>query len=842
MVRRDCLGRLDLRFDDVALEKAFAASMDMHRLKVLCVISAGGAMVGAFRIGSVIRREVEREEAPLIFGTDDPRTWFVVLRVLLVALSAIVLPIALAKCRCRRLQWLPTEVLCSAYIPTAMLTLVATQRGNVALLASNSVWAAEYRDAGAQEAITMVSIGVGLGWSKLLRSDRLAAILLGTILAYILPMFAEGFSSEPFEEAGLLGLTFAFVGNTAHNLESFTRGEFRKGHQVVEQQTQLGTQSALASGMQAIAERLCDLVFALDSQLVVCEQATAVDSFFGRPMFGVCLTAVLDDRDMQRTRDAFREASQSMIPQCLCVTLSTGARRLCEARLLVTDTGNEPQRFIAGVSIDHEQHAELSEIGAELAPFARVERSMPIGDLETSSMGTAHIFETQPLDIIAELGRKEHWWIEASDLEAPKPTRILGEGGFGIVVVARLHGQTVAAKTLRDPDGRGAARLRSFCLEIRAIRRARHPHIAAFLGATSNDDLGSVLLVYELIMGARFDDFARSLARSDRERFQVAFQVCSALCYLHAMRPAVVHGDLKASNVLVEQRSGPHARIIDFGLSRILSPTAPKLGVSLAWASPEVILGHRQPSTSVDVFGFGWLLFLAMTGGLPYGGAAADALQAAMREWLHAQCVPPLPMPADAPWQEETADLCRRCLHFRPEDRPSIGVVLESLQAWGTARCIAQRLDGSTASALLQAVPWHKIAGELQCRARLIDTGCEEVQVDCKIDDEGTLRITHVIGDSPMMGQDAVGTDICRYSCCPEGFSVSLCSILNDVRSGARKTPLLQELAGVLFNHAADDDRVLPVRLRAFVPDATGLLSVKVGWNSGEIRQRQLSL
>jgi len=752
-------------------------------------------MVGAFRIGSVIRREVEREEAPLIFGTDDPRTWFVVLRVLLVALSAIVLPIALAKCRCRRLQWLPTEVLCSAYIPTAMLTLVATQRGNVALLASNSVWAAEYRDAGAQEAITMVSIGVGLGWSKLLRSDRLAAILLGTILAYILPMFAEGFSSEPFEEAGLLGLTFAFVGNTAHNLESFTRGEFRKGHQVVEQQTQLGTQSALASGMQAIAERLCDLVFALDSQLVVCEQATAVDSFFGRPMFGVCLTAVLDDRDMQRTRDAFREASQSMIPQCLCVTLSTGARRLCEARLLVTDTGNEPQRFIAGVSIDHEQHAELSEIGAELAPFARVERSMPIGDLETSSMGTAHIFETQPLDIIAELGRKEHWWIDMNRLRVPQPVRVLGQGSFGLVFVANINGQAVAVKTLRDESADKASQ-KSFLSELRVLRYVRHQHIVAFLGAAMDND--SLSLVYEMIVGTHLNTYVKLKPFEAFERVKVALQMCSALRYLHEHDPAIIHGDLKASNVLVDEGStGACTKLIDFGLSRISNGRKQSSGGTFGWAAPELLLPLAHGTPAVDIYGFGWLLHLAIANELPFGGATGAELQEAMMSMMARRQPPPLEAPQACPFREQSAQLCARCLRFEAQERPGIKAVHTALESWAGLRA-ASDLGMSLTSTLLPQRAWCR-GGKDSVAACLRDGDFAMVQIDLDLSGE-TSRV--IYSDAPRLfvspgPEEEAFEGLGDHFEDPEALDAILRSTLGDLRRGAMTLPLLQVVGGL---------------------------------------------
>lgn len=109
------------------------------------------------------------------------------------------------------------------------------------------------------------------------------------------------------------------------------------------------------------------------------------------------------------------------------------------------------------------------------------------------------------------------------------------------------------------------------------------------------------------------------------------------------------------------------------GLSRVLSRNPLDLGLSLAWAAPEVLLGHRSPSTSVDVFGVGWLVYATMAGRLPYGGLAGRDLVDAMREVLQGRGVPPLPLPDWAPWQEESSRLSAACLAFNPRSRPDIG-------------------------------------------------------------------------------------------------------------------------------------------------------------------------
>jgi len=101
-------------------------------------------------------------------------------------------------------------------------------------------------------------------------------------------------------------------------------------------------------------------------------------------------------------------------------------------------------------------------------------------------------------------------------------------------------------------------------------------------------------------------------------RLHLSRDVCFALEYLHAQEPSVVHGDIKPSNVLVESLGGaPHAKLADFGLSRLMTRRAKPLGGTRMWVAPEVLLGRATPAPSSDVFSFGRLFFMTMNAGLP---------------------------------------------------------------------------------------------------------------------------------------------------------------------------------------------------------------------------------
>ncbi|KAJ7086680.1 kinase-like domain-containing protein [Mycena epipterygia] len=103
--------------------------------------------------------------------------------------------------------------------------------------------------------------------------------------------------------------------------------------------------------------------------------------------------------------------------------------------------------------------------------------------------------------------------------------------------------------------------------------------------------------------------------------------VALGLQVLHGMNPHVVHGDVKASNIVVNARGDP--LISDFGLSRIVEditgiPFSQSRGVSdsYRWFAPEVCIGQGVLSLSSDVYAYGMCCleesFVLLTHEQPY--------------------------------------------------------------------------------------------------------------------------------------------------------------------------------------------------------------------------------
>ena len=103
-------------------------------------------------------------------------------------------------------------------------------------------------------------------------------------------------------------------------------------------------------------------------------------------------------------------------------------------------------------------------------------------------------------------------------------------------------------------------------------------------------------------------------------------QILSALAYLHNHDKKIIHGDLKAANILYD---GSNIKLTDFGDSRIMGSQVPNLSVShsgvtfkdikgsILWMAPEII--RELPiGTRSDIWSLGCTLIELATAQRPW--------------------------------------------------------------------------------------------------------------------------------------------------------------------------------------------------------------------------------
>lgn len=240
-------------------------------------------------------------------------------------------------------------------------------------------------------------------------------------------------------------------------------------------------------------------------------------------------------------------------------------------------------------------------------------------------------------DAFALVGRTLH--------ERVRVERVVAEGGFGVVYEGHhlALGVRVAVKVLKSDDGElvaSRAFVQQFVSEARTIARVRHQNIVQVLDVATIEVEGGAVpyMVLEWCDGVTLDNYldARGADRAmtAREAWALLRPVADAIAAAH--EAGIAHRDLKPTNVMVVQtRRGPDAKVLDFGIAKVMNGEVAGLGVTATqstirayspqYAAPEQVAATRTgPWTDVHALA---LLFVELVLGAP-------AYRSDSRQWL----------------------------------------------------------------------------------------------------------------------------------------------------------------------------------------------------------------
>ncbi|DAZ98728.1 TPA: hypothetical protein N0F65_006760 [Lagenidium giganteum] len=313
---------------------------------------------------------------------------------------------------------------------------------------------------------------------------------------------------------------------------------------------------------------------------------------------------------------------------------------------------------------------------------------------------------------------------------------VIGEGPCGVIYKGSYRGSVVAVKKMKMmalPVKPSAREAMEQALEVEATRMGslRHPNTVLFMGACLQGEYFCIVSeyctrgsLYNVLHAPKQSSKSHSkekrssdppLSRSNTAnssgqfssdgtkkkvnlkwslRLRLALGAARGLLYLHSADPPLVHGQLKSTNILVDDSW--NAKLADFGTRRV----AEAVGLDrnrlssmesdtalLRWTAPELLkLGEERilkgtfpPGTScpqaVDIYSFGMVMWELTTGEIPFSEMKSNR---EIKEYVLSGCRPVMkPGQCNMKW----AELMARCWSHNAARRPSAAEIVSTLES-----------------------------------------------------------------------------------------------------------------------------------------------------------------
>ncbi|XP_058110502.1 putative wall-associated receptor kinase-like 16 [Magnolia sinica] len=270
-------------------------------------------------------------------------------------------------------------------------------------------------------------------------------------------------------------------------------------------------------------------------------------------------------------------------------------------------------------------------------------------------------------------------------------SRIIGQGGQGTVYKGILPDQRIVAiKKSKIVD---KTQIKLFINEVHILFQINHRNVVKLLGCCLEAEVP--LLVYEFIsnktLSHHIHDKSHGSSISWENRLRIAAEAAGALYYLHSstMTP-IFHRDVKSANILLDDSLT--AKVSDFGTSIFAQLDQSQLAMLVpctrGYLDPECLVTGQLTEKS-DVYSFGVVLMELLTGKKPDSSTPSKEIRTPLMYFLLSMKENRLFEVLEEQVRNEgeheqlmaVAQLARRCLKLKGEDRPTMKEVVMELES-----------------------------------------------------------------------------------------------------------------------------------------------------------------